>query len=401
MPHLENITSCQRDNISRLNEQRTNKCNSRNSVSGLTASLSLVTNQDNAFLSFYRMPSQSHIAGQLFLDMAQENLSPDFNNAPLSKGGESIRNLLGIISGEVMPQDMGLFNDVCERLINAKGKEKDERNVAKDLSTLMSKYGEVALNKFISKYTEHCREAWRQHHVGHDADTHDEMIFHKDILACQAVLQKQIKTLIKPNQSWLTMKTHSKYFEHGCMALSKTLRNFDAGYLHQPLVEPVKDQPSSGEGGNAPEVVPNTTDLVCKGGHHISQINIGEIWNSTITFGDGQCQAAASLGVKILESSLNEKTQEVLLNKLINTFDNRAKNGGKDPFIKYIHTVSSYTDKPSATSHQTKAAKPYEMAAQSSAASVVSETDHQTKAAEPYEMTSEMTSEMAAQSSAA
>ncbi|MGP3590908.1 hypothetical protein [Vagococcus sp. WN89Y] len=223
-----NIYAANRSHITWTNAERADKAqNTSVQTSPLMSNISSVSSQQTTASQFHKAPGQTHLAQQHVRSMAHEGLPKALQEAKLSRQAEPLKTLLGIIGKDILPQDKATFNKVCQKLVDAKGNPKKESKVADNLSLLLMKYGEVSLNKFITSFTEDCREAWRQNHTGFGDTVADEMIFNSSMLACQEVLEKQIQFLTGPNVSWVNMGQYADFFEHTCTAVSKTLIHYD------------------------------------------------------------------------------------------------------------------------------------------------------------------------------
>jgi len=277
-----NIRADNRNHITWTNAERANKAQGvAVQTSAVMSNLSTVSGQQTTASQFHRTPSQTHLAQQHVKSMAYEGIPKALQEAKLSRQAEPLKTLLGIVGKDVAPQDRATFNKICQTLIEAKGNPKKESKVAEHVSLMLFKYGEVSLNKFITTFTEDCREAWRQNHTGFGDNVADEVIFNSSMMACQEVMEKQINFLTAPNVAWINMGQYSDFFEHTCTAVSKTLIHYDAeDNKAQPAADPnnpatpAVDIPDSPAASQRPDAPGNATQYSIPGGPGYGPINI-------------------------------------------------------------------------------------------------------------------------------
>lgn len=224
------IAQAGRHKISQLNELRTAQEDRRRSAgdSLFARSVDSVDGKYSPEAQFRNAPGQTHLAKKLFQKTTCENLPEHIRDAVMSADGEAVKNLLGILAKNILPKDKDNFNRACMTLLKSMGEVKKERKIAAKLNSLLVEYGRESLNKYVSDYTQHCREAWKQNHIGDKKNIADEAIFKSSMRVCQGVFEHQIAELTKPNQSWETMAQYAEFFKATCIALPRTLKHHES-----------------------------------------------------------------------------------------------------------------------------------------------------------------------------
>lgn len=303
---------------------------------------------DNAAKIFIKLPSQTSLADKLFDEMSYQGLPDPLRSAALNEKGEAIRNMLGIIYKNSEPQDKAIFAKVFNEVAKENNNFNKERKLSSELSFLFSKYGQNALDKHVSDYTQYCREAWEYHHTGFDKNTTDEDIFSLGVIACHDILKERIGRLSKPDQTWTSVYASGVCFKNTCAALSKALKHHDArpapessAKADSPLA-PETHQPeranSANPGisipagnGHGPITIHNTVHgSTAHGGKGISTVN-----------GSGSPASVADFGIALLntpnEQLSNDKAR--LVEKFMDLYLGRAQNGGQDKFRDRVDSV--------------------------------------------------------------
>lgn len=294
---------------------------------------------------FVKLPSQTSISNELFDKMACQGLPESFRNAVLDEKGEAIRNMLGIIYKDVEPQDEAIFLKIFNKVEKSSNKLNKEKELSSELSFLFSKYGKSALNKNVFDYTQYCREAWKYHHTNIDKNTTDEDIFTLGVKACYEILEARIGRLSKPGQTWTSVYASGVCFKNTCAALSKALKHHDA----QPVPELSAKNKQHTDSPPAPETrrpeMANPTSpgisIPAGNGHGPITINNTAHGGNGIATVNGSPASAVDFGIALLntpnEQLGNDKAR--LVEKFMDLYLGRARNGGQDKFSDYVDSV--------------------------------------------------------------
>lgn len=164
----------------------------------------------------------------LFTALACKDLPPFFRNAEITANAVPIRNLLGIIAKDILPEDQKIFNKCCMKVMKANNGEK-EYEIGDTIGFLLQKYGKVSLNRFVDTYSYCGLIAWRYYNPEHTGNpTIDELYDTQLLDIIQKNIYNQIQNVIKPKQGWIEAQINEPYFKIWCCALSDCM-NIDTG----------------------------------------------------------------------------------------------------------------------------------------------------------------------------
>lgn len=164
----------------------------------------------------------------LFTALACKDLPLFFRNAEITANAVPIRNLLGIIAKDILPEDQKLFNKCCMKVMKANNAEK-ECAIGNTIGFLLHKYGDASLNRFVDTYSYCGLIAWRYYNPGHAGNPTIDELYDTQLLAViQKNIYNQIKNVIEPKQGWIEAQINEHYFKVWCCALSDCM-NVDTG----------------------------------------------------------------------------------------------------------------------------------------------------------------------------
>lgn len=308
------------------------------------AFINLVTEGINDPIALFKQqPHQSVNAKKLVLHEAQKNLPTDFLQNDLSPEGNKVRTLIGVIYKDVQDsgnaEDIAKLDKVCKKLADANGNENKERQVAKELSGLVSKYSEGAFEKVINNYIEHCMKAWEYHHQAKSVDTHDKAIFTQCLDVCKSTLKHEVEGLTKPDKPWETMAQKLTFIVNGCAAISKTLTFYNAKPVTPAPKGPETLNPNPDGGADNQRVfIPTgpgqggiTLNITSQGG------GVGDISHSVGAANTTPADSNSAIVKHILDSGLTNVEKVALIKDLFN-----AGIGGGSNFLGNLAGVQGY-----------------------------------------------------------
>ncbi|MBJ2066162.1 hypothetical protein [Serratia odorifera] len=310
----------------------------------MPAFINLVTEGRNDPIALFKQqPHQTNNAKELVLHEAQKNLPTDFLQKDLSSEGNKIRTLIGVIYKDVQDsdnaEDQSKLDKVCKKLAAANGNENKEQKVAKELSVLVSKYSAGAFEKVINKCIEHCMEAWEDHHQAKSVDTRGKTIFKQCLDVCKSTLKHVTKDLTQPDQPWETMAQKLNFFVNDCVAISKTLTNYDAEPVIPAPKGPETLNPNHDGGADNQRVFIPTGP-----GQGIITLNItsqgesvGDISHSVGAANTTPADSNSTIVKHILDSGLTNVEKVGLIKDLFN-----AGIGGGSNFLGNLAGVQGY-----------------------------------------------------------
>lgn len=328
-------------------------------ATGRPAFINLVAEGRNDPLALFKeQPHQTDTAKELVLHEAQKNLPADFLQKDLSPEGNKIRTLIGVIYKDVQDSgnadDIAKLDKVCKKLAEARGDENKEQKVTKELSGLVSKYGEGAFEKVINKYIEHCMAAWEEHHLAKSVDTKGKVAFKQCLDVCKSVLKNNIVGLKETNGKlpWETMAQKLNFFVHTCTAISKTLEDYDAEPVTPAPQGPETLNPNPDGGADNQRVfIPTgpgqggiTLNITSQGG------SVGDITHSVGAANTVPVDSSSEIAKHILNSRLSDVDKKDLIKELIN-----ANTGDGRRFLGNLAGVQGYRQEPAVDTPQVQA----------------------------------------------
>ena len=181
-------------------------------------------NTRDPFQAFILEPRTSAIEDAMYNAIACKYLPLSVKEKPLNWPSEQSRNLLGIMSQDVLPEDMARFKR-CFSLLEVVQKNTDkERPLGKDMNFLLQKYGKTALYRHVEEYTECCRKVWHYYNPGHATNPPDHVIFDPYAEACYQVIFTQINELLSDDEIWAGIICSGLFLKDTCGALALTLK---------------------------------------------------------------------------------------------------------------------------------------------------------------------------------
>lgn len=180
-------------------------------------------NTRDPFQAFILEPSTSDIEDAMYNAIACKDLPLSVKEKPLNWQSEQARNLLGIISQDVLPEDRARLKRSFAMLEKAQNNSDKESDLGRDISFLLHKYGKAALYRHVETYTECCRKVWHYYNPGHATNPPDHVIFSPSAEACYRVIFNMINELTKPNEIWGVIVFGGIYLKNSCGALALTI----------------------------------------------------------------------------------------------------------------------------------------------------------------------------------
>jgi len=174
--------------------------------------------------AFILEPRVSEIEDAMHNALACKDLPLSVKQKPLEWPSAQARNLLGIISQDVLPEDRARLKKSFAMLEKVQHNSDIEPALGKDISFLLHKYGKAALYKHVEAYTECCRKVWHYYNPGHTANPKDDVVFTSDAEFCYNVIFELINKLTLPNQIWAEIVCNGMYFKDACGALGLTIK---------------------------------------------------------------------------------------------------------------------------------------------------------------------------------
>lgn len=181
-------------------------------------------NTQDPFQAFILDPRNSDIQDAMHNAIACKDLSLSVKQKPLEWPSEQARNLLGIISQDVLPEDRTRLKKSFSQLAKVQDKSILEPDLGKDISFLLHKYGKAALYRHVETYTECCRKVWHYYNPGHTTNPSDDVIFTRDAKICYDVIFYTINQLTLANKVWVETVCNGLHFKNGCGALAFTIK---------------------------------------------------------------------------------------------------------------------------------------------------------------------------------
>jgi len=180
-------------------------------------------NTRDPFQAFILEPGTSAIEDAMYNAIACKDLPLSVKQKPLDWPSEQARNLLGIISQDVLPEDRARLKKSFSMLERVQHNSDKEPGLGKDISFLLHKYGKTALYRHVETYTECCRKVWHYYNPGHTTNPKDDVIFKPDAEVCYRALFSLINQLTLPNQIWGEIVCNGLHFKNSCGALGVTI----------------------------------------------------------------------------------------------------------------------------------------------------------------------------------
>lgn len=181
-------------------------------------------NTRDPFQAFILNPRNSDIQDFMYNAIACKDLPLSVKQRALEWPAEQARNLLGIISQDVLPEDRTLLKKSFAMLAKVQHNSDIEPDLGKDISFLLHKYGKVALSRHVEAYTECCRKVWHYYNPGHTTNPSDDVIFTRDAKICYDVIFYAINQLTLANKIWAETVCNGLHFKNGCGALAFTIK---------------------------------------------------------------------------------------------------------------------------------------------------------------------------------
>jgi len=190
--------------------------------------------------AFKKYPQFKEIAYQLFDELAEQHLPPAFRKTVLSTEGQRLRTLTGILCKDIDPDLLyATYRGVGRGGANFRH---DSLTYERTVSVL-SRFGNAPLSKFVETFQEHCRSAWKLQHPGHPQDVSDEDMFSRKIYAYQDALNFTIEQLTQDNHiKWTDIGSKIYYFRELTVGLSTFIKYNEDLYSPVNKTEPLLAQ---------------------------------------------------------------------------------------------------------------------------------------------------------------
>lgn len=181
-------------------------------------------NNPDPFQAFILNPHNSAIVNAMFRAIACKDLPLYLREKELDSWQmEQVRNILGILCKDILPEDKKLFYKLCSRLKKVEGDINKEAPMGKDVAFLLHKYGESPLFRQLNAYLECCRKVWHYYNPGYAVNPSDDVIFTSSSVFCLETTRDALMRLIRPNQVWGDVTSIGYNFEKCCSALGFTI----------------------------------------------------------------------------------------------------------------------------------------------------------------------------------
>ena len=181
-------------------------------------------NMRDPFQAFILEPRTSEIEDAMYNAIACKYLPPSVKEKRLNWQSEQSRNLLGIMSQDILPEDSARFKRCIAVLDKLQYDSEKEPALGKDMNFLLQKYGKTALYRQVEAYTECCRKVWHYYNPGHTTNPPDHEIFDPYAEACYNIIFTQINELLSNNKIWAGIVCNGLYLKDTCGALALTLK---------------------------------------------------------------------------------------------------------------------------------------------------------------------------------
>lgn len=237
-------------------------------------------NTQDPFKAFILAPNVTEIEDAMYNAIACKDLPREVKEITLKWPSEQTRNLLGIISQDVLPEDMARLKRCFAVLKRVQFNSDEEPALGKDMTFLMQKYGKVALYRHVEAYTECCRKAWHYYNPGHTTNPPDHEIFHPTAEAMYKVIFHNITELVQPDNIWVEMVANGLFLKDTCRAVGRCLKidttiNIPADSITETFASVYLNNNSSNidklrdikitpcEGRDPPGFLDNLCDVIC------------------------------------------------------------------------------------------------------------------------------------------
>ncbi|WP_299999418.1 hypothetical protein [uncultured Cedecea sp.] len=316
--------------------------------SGFASAFTEVTLQD-VQQDFIKLPSQTDFSDKLFDEMVLQNLPGKWFENHNNDRGDAIRSMLGIIYDYIEPEDFSAVDRIFIEFNKSDEKFTKDGKCAKDLGYLFQKYGESALRAHTKEYIQNCRDAWHYHHETHNEKISDDDIFLVQMMACKAVIETQIEALRQEKQGWSDIICSGTFIKDACSSLAKTLKHHNINQVNQrpdgsPLGNISKNSPSLPSVLQQPKTEHSAITIPAGNGYVPVTINNTMNGGNGTVGGNAAGRVPASeidYGIALLntpnEELGNEKAR--LVEKFMDLYWGRAKNGGQDKFANHVDSV--------------------------------------------------------------
>jgi len=181
-------------------------------------------NTQDPFQAFILEPQTSSAQEAIYNAIACKDLPPSVREKELDWPSLEARNLLGMISQDVLSEDRARLKKSFAMLKKVQYNSEKESELGKDISFLLHKYGKIALYRHVETYTECCRKVWHYYHPGHVTHPKDDIVFTPSVEYCYRVIFGLINQLTQPNEIWGMMVCNGLRFKDSCSALALTIQ---------------------------------------------------------------------------------------------------------------------------------------------------------------------------------
>ncbi len=181
-------------------------------------------NTRDPFQAFILEPRTSEIEDAMYNAIACKNLPLSIQQKKLQWPSEQSRNLLGIMSQDILPEDRARFKRCFSPLEKVQYNSEIESSLGKDMNFLLQKYGKTALYRHVEEYTECCRKVWHYYNPGHATNPPDSDIFDPSAEACYKIIFTDINLVLDSSNVWAEIVCCGLFLKDTCGALALTLK---------------------------------------------------------------------------------------------------------------------------------------------------------------------------------
>lgn len=180
-------------------------------------------NVRDPFQGFILQPHDPSRQDAIYNTIACKDLPSSVREKELKFVYAEVRNLLGMIFLDVLPEDKPRLKRCFAMLKKAEYNLNREHELGKDVNFLMRKYGEVALLRHYENFAECCRKVWNYYNLGHANSLADEQLFTFRVSYYKQKAIDVIKKVINPGQVLIITATYGVYLSGICGQLACTI----------------------------------------------------------------------------------------------------------------------------------------------------------------------------------
>ncbi|MCS3431534.1 hypothetical protein [Klebsiella sp. BIGb0407] len=177
--------------------------------------------------AFILEPAELSTREAIYDAIACKDLPLSVREKKLDWSSSQVRNLLGMISQDVHPEDQALLKTCFSLLKKVQHNTDMQPELGKKINFLIHKYGEAALYRHVENYEDCCRKVWHYYHPGHPSHPTDDEVFTSDAELAYRTVVPTISRLTKDDIEWIEIVANGYFLKESCCLLAASIK-YDA-----------------------------------------------------------------------------------------------------------------------------------------------------------------------------